>query len=246
VKCGRWAIAVLLIQACHGRLPAADNCIIQGAAKYVGAVPTTEPLKLSADPYCVKINAEQPLVRQDTIVNRNATLKNVIVYVKDGLPPGGNYPIPAEAAILDQRGCRYEPHVLALRVGQELRIVNSDKTIHNIHSQPKANDRFNFSMISDKVKPQVRKFTAPELPVPVKCDVHPWMQAWLGVFNHPFYAVSGDDGTFEISGLPPGSYTLAAWHEKLGVQETAVTIGAGETKPVEFTFRGSGSSAAAP
>ena len=245
MTCVRWAMVALAVQF-QGHLLAAGTGNVQGAIKYIGAVPTTEPLKLSADPFCVKVNAEQPLVRQDIIVNPNSTLKNVIVYVKDGLPAGGNYPLPAEPAILDQRGCRYEPHVLAMRVGQELQIVNSDKTIHNIHSQPKANDRFNFSMISDKVKPQIRKFTAPELPVPVKCDVHPWMQAWLGVFDHPFYAISGDDGTFEISNLPNGTYKLGAWHEKLGSQETTVTIGPGENQAVELTFRGSGSPAPTP
>jgi hypothetical protein len=238
----RWAFAAAaLLAASHfERSHAAGSAAIQGVAKYVGAVPTTESLKLSADPYCVEANAKNPIVKQDIVVNPDLMLKNVIVHISGGLPASASYPIPADAAVLDQRGCRYEPHVLAMRVGQELKILNSDKTIHNIHAMPKTNERFNFSMISDKVKPQVRKFDKPELPVQMKCDVHPWMQAWVGVFEHPYFSVTGDDGSFEIGNLPPGTYKVSAWHEKLGTQEATVTVGDKDTKSAEFTFRGAG------
>jgi len=217
--------------------------VVRGEVKFQGTPPVMPPIRLSADPTCVQAHKEAPPTRQDVVVNRNATLKNVIVYVKDGLPTGKTYPAAAESAVLDQRGCMYEPHVLAMQVGQELKILNSDPTIHNIHAQAKENKKFNNSMISNKVPPLIKKFDKPELAIPIKCDVHPWMLAWAGVFNHPYFDVSREDGTFEIKDLPPGEYTIGAWHEKLGTREQNVQVKAGEPLQISLSY-GSGTTTA--
>ncbi len=213
--------------------------VLRGEVQFQGAAPEMPLIRLSADPTCIQANKENPPRRQDVMVNRNGTLKNVIVYVKSGLPAGKTYAMPAEPAVLDQRGCMYEPHVFAMRAGQELKILNSDPTIHNVNAQSKVNKKFNASMISNKVPPLIRKFDKAELAVPIKCDVHPWMLAWTGVFDHPYFAVSGEDGTYEIKGLPAGDYVVGTWHEKLGAREETVRVTA--EAPVELSFKyGSG------
>lgn len=213
---------------------------LQGTVNFRGTPPEMPVIRLSADPTCIQLHKGDPPRRQDIVVNRNATLKNVIVYVKSGLPTNKRYPIPAEPAVLDQRGCMYEPHVFAMRAGQELKILNSDNTIHNVHAQARNNRKFNASMISNKVPPLIRKFEKPELAIPIKCDVHPWMLSWAGVFDHPYFAVTGEDGTWKIDGLPPGEYTVATWHEKLGEREEKVQVSQGAAKELTFTY-GAGS-----
>jgi plastocyanin len=155
--------------------------------------------------------------------------------VKDGL---GNlkFPVPATAVTLDQKGCSYNPRVFGIQVGQSLDIVNSDETLHNIHALPMANREFNRGQALQGMK-YTTVFTTPEVMLPFKCDVHKWMNAWVGVVTHPFYAVSGAGGRFEIKGLPPGTYTIEAWHEKLGTQTQTITVSAKETKDVAFTFK---------
>lgn len=221
-------------------LHAADGGVIRGSVNFSGTAPEMPKIRISADPTCMETRQGEPPRRQDVIVNRNNTLKNVIVYVKKGLPAGKTYPLPTEALTLDQRGCMYEPHVFAIRAGQDLKILNSDPTIHNIQSKSQVNPKFNEFMTSNKVPPRIAKFPKPELPIPIKCDVHPWMVAWAGVFDHPFFAVTGDDGTFELKGLPAGEYTVATWHEKYGPQEQEVKVGEGETKDLGFTYKDSG------
>lgn len=196
------------------------------------------PLKIS-DPFCTKKNSGKPPTRQDVVVNSNQTLRNVIIYVKAGLPAGKKYPLPSEPVVLDQRGCVYEPHVFALRAGQDLKVLNSDSTVHNINAQ---SQKINFAMISDKVPPQLRTFQKPEMPVKIKCDVHPWMLAWAGVFDHPYFAVTGDDGSFELPALPVGEYTVEAWHEEYGAQIKKVKCAEGQPQTVEFTYLGSAGS----
>jgi plastocyanin len=160
----------------------------------------------------------------------------VFVYVKDGL---GNvtFPAPAEAIVLDQKGCQYAPHVIGIQVGQPLQIINSDATLHNIHGLAKANREFNQGQPIQGMK-MTHTFSTKEVMIPFKCDVHGWMNAWIGVLDHPYYSVTRPDGTFSLKGLPPGTYTIEAWHEKLGTQTQMVTIGAKESKDVAFTFKG--------
>jgi plastocyanin len=168
------------------------------------------------------------------------SLGNVFVYVKDGL---GNYVFdaPTETAKIDQQNCRYHPHVFGMRVGQKLEIVNSDPTMHNIHAMPKTNSEFNTAEPMPMKTEHV--FNTKEVMVPFKCDVHGWMNAYVGVMDNPYYAVTDKDGKFELKSLPPGTYTIEAWHEKLGVTSQSVTLGAKETKDVTFTFKPVGASA---
>jgi plastocyanin len=158
----------------------------------------------------------------------------VIVSVSKGLPAGKAWPVPTEAAIMDQQGCRYVPHVLAVRVGQPVRFLNSDALFHNVHTLPKANRDANVPMPASR-KEVAETFTKEEGPFGVKCDVHPWMQGWVRVFSHPFYAVTRDDGAFRIPDLPAGSYELTAWHETLGTKTVNVTVGK-DAKPVQIHF----------
>jgi plastocyanin len=206
---------------------------IEGDVAFDGTAPKNEPIRMNADPVCVKENATPQ--EQETYMVSNGKLANVFVYVKDGL---GNfsYPAPAGVVTIDQKGCRYHPHVFGLRVGQELDIINSDPTLHNIHALPKGNSEFNTGQPIQGMK-TTHLFTAKEVMVPFKCDVHGWMNAYVGVLDHPYFAVTGPDGKFSLKGLPPGTYTIEAWHEKAGTQTAQVTIGAKETKEITFTFK---------
>lgn len=215
---------------------AAGAATINGSIKFTGAAPGKEAIRFSADPACAKQH-KAPVPKEDVVVNGNGTLKNVIVYVKEGLKPA-KHPMPASPATLDQKGCMYVPHVFTMRAGQELKVLNSDPTLHNVHAMPKQNKPFNNAMISNKVPPLTKKFEKPEIPVKIKCEIHPWMSAYVGVFDHPFHTVSNDTGAFTISGLPAGEYTIAAWHERFGERTAKITIGDNETKDHAFTFDG--------
>ena len=207
---------------------------IKGVVTLTGAAPKNEPIRMNADPICVKQTASQGAQSQETFVVNGDKLANVFVYVKDGLG-SYSYDPPSGTATLDQRGCRYTPHVFGVRVGQQIEIVNSDPTLHNIHAIPKANPEFNTGQPIQGMKMN-HTFKAKEVMVPFKCDVHGWMNAYVGVLDHPYFAVSKEDGSFEFKGLPPGTYTIEAWHEKLGATTQSVTIGAKESKDVSFTF----------
>jgi plastocyanin len=206
---------------------------VSGKITYEGAVPENRVVKTASDPACAR---EHPNgLSLDTILVNNGALENVFVYVKDGL---GDYTFdtPAQAVVLDQKGCRYTPHILGVRVGQAVEIVNSDPTMHNVHALAQANREFNFPQAIQGMK-QPKTFSAPEVMVHFKCDVHNWMSAYVGVVAHPYFAVSANGGTFELKNLPAGTYTIEAWHEKLGTQTQSVTIGEKETKAITFTFK---------
>jgi hypothetical protein len=204
---------------------------VKGVVSVEGTTPKNEAIKMNADPYCVKANKDPQF--QETYVAADGKLGNVFVYVKDGL---GSYVYdpPTGTASIDQKNCRYHPHVFGIRVNQPLEIINSDSTLHNIHALPKTNSEFNTG--EPLPMKTTHKFDKKEVMVPFKCDVHGWMNAYVGVLDHPYYAVTGADGTFQLKSLPPGTYTIEAWHEKLGTQEMKVTLGAKETKDVNFTF----------
>jgi plastocyanin len=206
---------------------------INGVVSFDGVAPKNEPIKMNADPVCVKENKTPQT--QETYEVENGKLANVFVYVKDGL---GNYAYdpPAGGVTIDQKGCRYHPHVFGIRVGQELTILNSDPTLHNIHALPKGNKEFNTGQPIQGMK-TVQKFENKEVMVPFKCDVHGWMNAYVGVLDHPYFAVTKDDGKFELKDLPAGTYTIVAWHEKLGTQDQKVTLGEKESKDINFTFK---------
>ena len=208
---------------------------VKGMVSLEGTAPANEAIRMNADPACVKA-ASGPQTAETIIVGTGGTsLANVFVYVKDGL---GNYvyDTPTSSVTLDQKGCRYTPHVFGVRVNQPFEIVNSDPTLHNIHALPKANREFNNGQPIQGMK-MTHTFTAKEVMVPFKCDVHGWMNAYVGVLDHPYFAVTGNDGTFSLASLPAGTYTIEAWHEKLGASTQSVTIGPKETKEVTFSFK---------
>ncbi len=182
---------------------------------------------------CTGFHQGTPPRSETVVTNENGTLRNVFVYVKNA--PQGDYPVPQEKVLLDQVGCVYVPHVFGVRVGQTLEIHNGDPTAHNIHFTPKKNPEFNKSQ-PRKGLIEKMTFKRAEVMVPVKCDVHPWMNAYAGVMNHPFFDTSGDDGVVTIEGLPPGTYELVAWHEKYGTKTKEVTVVTDETKKVKFEF----------
>ena len=205
---------------------------ITGTITFEGKAPKMKPLKLDADPICV-VNNEIAPKKEWLILDENKGVKNVLVFVTEGL--NIDYSPPEEPVVIDQKGCIYSPHVLGIMAGQQLDILNNDGTLHNIHALPKVNKEFNKAQPRSKKKLSV-KFEKPEAPFKVKCDVHPWMGAYIGVFDHPCFAVSGDDGTYIISDLKPGEYVIEAWHEKLGSQTANVTV-SDSAAHQDFTFK---------
>lgn len=194
---------------------------VTGKVNFGGTAPKAAPIRMNADPGCAKANTGKTPTDESVIVNGNKTLKNVFVYVKEGVknpPPADTTPVS-----FDQNGCLYTPHVFGIRVGQTLKIINSDAVMHNVHALPKSNTGFNMGMATKGMTIE-KKFTKPETGVKIKCDVHGWMTAWAHVVDHPFFAVTDDKGAFTIKGLPAGEYTLEAIHEKLGTKTTKVTV----------------------
>ncbi len=214
--------------------PVTGGATLTGKVNFEGTPPSMPAIKMDADAFC-KSQHKEPAYEEEVVVNPNKTLEWVMVYVKEGA--SGNYPVPTEAVTLDQHGCQYHPHVFGLMAGQPLKVLNSDGTLHNIHALPKKNAEFNIGQ-PFKGMETVKKFENPELAIRFKCDVHKWMGAYTGVFNHPFFAVTGDQGTFEIKNLPPGNYVIEAWHEKYGTQTQNLTITGNESKTLDFTFKG--------
>ena len=212
----------------------AGGATVSGKVSFAGSAPQLDQIKMDADAYC-KAAHSTPVYSQEVEVNGNGTLKDVLVYVKSGV--SGSYPTPSSAVVLDQKGCQYHPHIFGIQAGQPLKIVNSDGTLHNIHALPKTNAEFNIGQPFQNMTTE-KKFDKPEMPVRFKCDVHKWMGAYCGVFNHPFFAVTNDQGTFEIKGLPPGNYVIEAWQEKYGPQDQNVTVSGTESKSVDFAFKG--------
>jgi plastocyanin len=206
---------------------------VTGRITFEGTAPARNVVRMDSDPNCVQPGTS--VIDESVIVGDGGTLQNVFVYVKDGLGDL-RFPIPTTSVVLDQKGCHYQPHVFGVQVGQSVEVLNSDATLHNVHAVPKANQEFNIGQPLAGMK-HTHQFSTQEVMLPFKCDVHPWMQAWVGVVDHPYFAVSASDGSFSLKGLPPGTYTVEAWHETLGAQTQTVTIGASESKEMAFTFK---------
>ncbi len=204
---------------------------ITGSIMLEGTPPAAETIRMNSDPVCTKEATDNET--HYYVVGGNGGLGNVFVYVKEGLT--GSFPAASDTVVLDQKGCRYTPHVFGIQVGQTLQVHNGDPTLHNIHATPTANAEFNTGQPIQGMTFD-RTFDTAEVMVPFQCDVHSWMNAYVGVVDHPFFAVSGDDGSFDISTLPPGDYVVEAWHEELGTQTQNVTVGEGATADVAFTF----------
>ncbi len=193
-------------------------------------------INMSAEPDCGKLHDKAPMA--EVVVRTDGGLQNVFVWVKAGLE-GKKFEVSKDAAQLDQKGCIYTPHVLALQTRQMLKVSNSDPTTHNVHPLPKVNREWNKSQPGGASDIEY-KFARQEIMLPVKCNIHPWMRSYINVVDHPFFAVSGADGSFEIKGLPAGTYTIEAHHERLGTKEISVTVGDAESKEIAFSYDAAG------
>jgi plastocyanin len=215
-----------------GAAPTLTSATVRGSVRFEGKAPAAKAISMAADPSCAKQHAS-PVMAQEVMVDPKSDLQNVIVFVSEGLGDR-TFEAPSQPVVVEQKGCLYEPHVLAVRANQTLQLVNDDPTSHNIHPQPANNREWN------KAEPPGSKleeaFAREEIAIPVKCNVHPWMRGYIAVFKHPYFAVTGKDGGFDLRNLPPGTYTIKAWHEKLGTSTQTVTIGANETKEISFVF----------
>ena len=207
---------------------------VTGTVTFAGKAPNLKPLAMDADPACAKKHAK-PVLAEMLVLGGGNSMGNVIVWVSKGLPAGKTYPAPTTPVTLDQKGCLYVPHAMGIMVGQPYRILNSDGILHNVHTLPKINPSFNRAMPATS-KEATTSFAKPEPIFQIKCDVHPWMSAYIGVFTHPFFSVTAADGKFTIAGLDAGTYEITAWHERLGTQTASVTVGANETKTQAFSF----------
>ena len=208
---------------------------VTGKVIFKGKAPAESRINMNADPVCKKAHAG-PVVGEEVVVNKNGTLKNVLIYIKGGLA-AKTYSAPAKSLVFDQEGCQYKPHVLGIMVGQELEIKNSDNTLHNVHSLSKLNPQFNRAQPMKNMVMK-EKFLKAET-FKVKCEVHPWMGAYIGVFDNPYFAVTGDDGSFTLSNVPAGEYTVEAWQEKYGTQTAKLKVDASGKATVDFTYQGS-------
>ena len=207
---------------------------VAGTVKFDGPAPKRTVLSMLKEPSCAAIHKTPPLA-EDVVVGPDGALENVVIYISEGLPDMV-WDAPPTPVTLSQDGCTYTPHVIALQTGQKLRIVNDDKTSHNIHPMPSGNVEWNKSQPSG-VPPFEESFARQEIGIPVKCNVHSWMRAYISVLRHPFFSVSNEKGSFQIKNLPPGNYTVTAWHEKLGTSTQKITASAGESKTLQFVFK---------
>jgi plastocyanin len=208
---------------------------IQGGVTLADGADPDAPIKMDADPVCAGLHST-PVESQTRITGPAGELANVLVYIKT---PGVSGKAPAEALTLKQEGCVYHPHVAALVVGQPLKVINGDPTLHNVHALAKSNTEFNQAQPFQNMELE-KKFDKPEMAIAVKCDVHPWMLSYLSVLPHPYFAVTGEDGKFTINGVPAGSYEVEAWHETLGTKTGQVTVSAGGAADLSFAFGAAG------
>jgi hypothetical protein len=244
------ACAALLALACGGKDEAASsnegtqggaaeasgprgNAAVTGTVSFTGAAPANPAIDMSEEAACKAKHTGT--ITDPQVVVRDGKVANVFVYVKGGLPANATYSPPSETVVLDQEGCLYKPRMLGVMAGQTIDIKNSDPVLHNIKAVPKVNRGFNISQPTAGMVSK-RKFDRPEQMVPLECNVHSWMHANVGVMPHPFFATTGENGTFRIEGLPPGTYEIEAWHEKLGPKTMTVTVGDGETKTADFSY----------
>jgi plastocyanin len=209
--------------------------VLSGTIKFTGKRPARKPIDMSGDPACVEAHHGRAY-DEPVVVNSKGELANVFVYIKSGLE-GKTFETPAAPVRLDQNGCWFRPRVIGIQTGQTLEVSNSDPVTHNIHPLAEVNREWNHSQGPGDA-PIARKFPRPEVMIRVKCNIHSWMRAFIGVVEHPYFAVSGADGSFQIRNLPPGDYTVAAWQETLGTQEQKVTVPPSGAVTANFMFRG--------
>jgi len=216
------------------KVDAATAGSIKGRVQFEGTVPPAEMIRMSSDRNCMP-DGKPARASDALLVDDGRGVGNTFVYVKEGLDPSYTFDAPTTPVVLDQKGCFYTPRVIGIRVGQPLDLVNSDPTLHNVHALPMVNQEFNQSLPKQNAR-TTKTFTAPEVMVRFKCDVHNWMSAFVGVMAHPYFAVTSPSGEFTIPNLPPGTYTLETWNEKLGTKTMQVTVAPGQTQTAAFTM----------
>ena len=229
---GGGTTAAALAAASPGAL---GHATIAGEVTFVGKAPDNPPIDMTEEPKCKADYTTTPRQRI-VVVNPNGTLADVFVYVQSGVPADATYPPPTTPVVIDQKGCMYHPRVFGIMVGQPLAITNSDPLLHNIKAMGKKNRPFNISQPAAGMTTE-RTFTAREVMLPFECNVHGWMHASAGVLPYPFFATTGADGKFAIRDLPPGTYTIEAWHQQYGTQTATVTVQGSETKTLDFTYK---------
>ena len=243
--------AVLVVLACGGGDQGSNSDVAEGSAagaadtgprgsgkitgtvSFTGSVPANPAIDMSEEQACADKHSGG--VTDPQYVVNDGKLGNVFVHVKSGLPAGAHYTAPSEPVVLDQDGCLYHPRIFGVMTGQPIEIRNSDPVLHNIKAVPEENRGFNISQPTAGMK-TTRTFDAAEVMVPLECNVHGWMNAYAGVKDHPFFATTGEDGTFTIEGLPAGTYEVEAWHEKLGTRTMSVTVSDDSTATADFSF----------
>lgn len=239
-------LAVSVLGACSNAAPApsatpvntpdpASVGTITGRIVLDGSPPAAQRVRLDADPKCVTLASGEERRTEYVVMGEGNALQHVFVYIKDGLPMR-MYAVPSTPAVLDQQQCRYVPRVLGAQVGQQVVIRNSDPLLHNVRAEALINEMFDVGTPVQGVEVK-RTFATREVMVPFKCSVHPWMNAYLGVLEHPFFAVSDAQGRFAIGNVPPGTYTLEIWHERLGTQTQQVIVEPQTTRDLSFTFK---------
>jgi plastocyanin len=226
------ALALCGWETIRAASPSTNAGSVSGSVRLDGPAPKAQPMHMSSDPACAKTHPT-PIASDDVVKSSTGGLGNVIVFISEGIT-GHNFEVPQQPVVLEQKGCMYSPHVIALQANQKLEVVNDDKTTHNIHPTPANNREWN------KAQPPGVKvedsFSREEIAIPVKCNVHPWMRGYIAVFKHPYFAVTAADGGFRLPDLPPGEYTIEAWHEKLGTMTKKITIVSGQVQTLEFVF----------
>ena len=229
-------VAVGFLRSAPG-VGAAATAQITGTVKLDGQAPHEKPIDMSKDPACAQTRGGAPAAMENVVVGANGGLANVVVYISQGLT-GNETATPSQPATIDQKGCQYVPHVVAMNVGQHLTVLNSDKTAHNIHPQPNpsgGNAQWNKSQTPGSSPIDVT-WTNEEIAIPVKCNIHPWMRAYIAVVKGPF-GLSNETGSFKLDNVPPGTYTLTAWQETYGTQTQKVTVLAGKPATADFSFK---------
>ncbi len=222
-------LALLAVASAYGQTD------VKGKAVFKGTAPKLKAISMDADPDCAAKHKSGPVLPEAVVIKADGSLANVFVYVSKGLE-GKTFPAPAAPVVLDQDGCMYKPHVFGIMAGQQLKVVNDDPTTHNVHALAETNEEFNVGQRAG-APPIVKTFPKPEVTVPLVCNQHPWMRAVAHVMSNPYFAVSDADGGFDVKGLPPGTYTITAIHEKYGTSSQTVTVAAGKpVAPLTFTF----------